>query len=65
MDSIDVSPSERGSTWQVHVNDDQAAETQLIRLVVSDEHVTVSEFGRKEMDLEEVFMGLIENNDGS
>ena len=65
VDSIDVSSSERESTWQVHVNDDQAAEAQLMRLVNSDEHVTVSEFGRKEMDLEEVFMRLVEGNDGS
>jgi len=65
VDSIDVSPSEGGSTWQVSVNDDKAAETQLMRIVSSDEHVTVSEFGRKEMDLEEVFMDLVEGNNGS
>lgn len=65
VDSIDVSLSEGGSTWQVSVNDDQAAEAQLMRLVSSDEHVTVSEFGRKEMDLEEVFLNLVEGNDGS
>ena len=65
VDSIDASPSEEGSTWQVSVNDDQAAETQLMRLVSSNEHVTVSEFGRREMDLEEVFMDLVECADGS
>ena len=65
VDSIDASPSEEGSTWQVSVNDDQAAETQLMRLVSSNEHVTVSEFGRREMDLEEVFMELVERADGS
>ena len=62
VDSIDASNTDDGSTWQVSVNDDQAAEAQLMRLVSSDEHVTVSEFGRKEMDLEEVFMGLVEGN---
>ena len=65
VDSIDASNTDDGSTWQVSVNDDEAAEAQLMRLVSSDEHVTVSEFGRKEMDLEEVFMGLVEGNDGS
>jgi len=65
VDAIEVSPSEGGSTWQVSVNDDKAAETQLMRIVSSDEHVTVSEFGRKEMDLEEVFMDLVEGNNGS
>ncbi len=62
VDSIDVSPSQGGSTWQVSVNDDKAAEAQLMRLVSSDEHLTVSEFGRKEMDLEDVFMDLVEGN---
>ena len=33
VESIDVSPSQGGSTWQVSVNDDKAAEAQLIRLV--------------------------------
>ena len=65
VESIDVSLSEGASTWQVSVNDDQAAEAQLMRLVSSDEHVTVSEFGRKEMDLEDVFMNLVGGNDGS
>ncbi len=64
VDSIDVAPNEGGAIWQVSVNDDQAAESQLMRLVSSDEHVTVSEFGRKEMDLEEVFMDLVEGSDG-
>ena len=36
-----------------------------MRLVSSDEHVTVSEFGRREMDLEDVFMDLVEENNGS
>ncbi len=60
VDAIDVSTSDGASTWQVRVNDDQAAEAKLMRLVSSDEHVAVSEFGRKEMDLEEVFMALVE-----
>ena len=65
VDSIDVSPTEDGTTWLVSVNDAQVAEAQLMRLVSSDEHVTVSEFGRKEMDLEEVFMDLVEGNNGN
>ncbi|MCH8911825.1 MAG: ABC transporter ATP-binding protein [Chloroflexi bacterium] len=62
VDSIEVTPDENATTLQVSVSDAQAAETQLIRLVSKDEHVTVSEFRRKEMDLEEVFMNLVEQN---
>ena len=42
----------------MNVSDDQVAEAQLMRLVSTDAHVTVSEFGRKEMD-------LVEGNNGS
>lgn len=64
VDSVDVSLGEGGPIWQVSVNDDNAAEAQLMRLISSDEHVTVSEFARKEMNLEEVFMDLVEGNNG-
>ena len=47
------------------MTDVQAAEAQLLRLVLSDEHVTVAEFGRKTYELEEVFLNIVEgNNDG-
>ena len=63
VDSVEISPSETETILNVSVTDDQAAEAQLMRLVSSDEHVTVSEFKRKEMDLEQVFMDLVEQND--
>jgi len=63
VESIDVSPSKDETVLQVSVTDDQAAEAQLMRLVSTDEHVTVSEFKRNEMDLEQVFMDLVEQND--
>jgi len=46
--------------WQVSVTDQEAAEAQLLRLVLADEQVTVAEFGRKKYDLEEVFVNLVE-----
>lgn len=62
VDSIDESPSEGGSTWLVNVSDDDAAETNLMRVISSDEHVTISEFGKKAMNLEEAFIGLVEGD---
>jgi ABC-2 type transport system ATP-binding protein len=47
------------STWQVSVTDEAAAEAQLLRLVLEDQALTVTEFGRKQYDLEEVFMSLV------
>ncbi len=45
---------------QITVTDEAAAEAQLLRLVLSDTTVTVTEFGRKKVNLEDVFLGLTE-----
>ena len=39
---------------EISRHDEAAAEAQLLRLVQSDGAVTVTEFGRKKADLEEV-----------
>jgi hypothetical protein len=41
------------------VTDEAAAENHLLRLVLEDQAVTVTEFGRKKYDLEEVFMSMV------
>jgi ABC-2 type transport system ATP-binding protein len=48
--------------WLVRVADDAAAESQLLRLILADEHVVVTAFGRRTYDLEDVFMNLVEEN---
>jgi ABC-2 type transport system ATP-binding protein len=47
-------------TWEISVTDDQAAEAQLLGHVLAGEALTVVEFGRKKVELEEVFMSLVE-----
>jgi len=47
------------TTWQVSVTDPQAAEEQLLKLLV-DGPVVVTEFRRKQYELEDVFMQVIE-----
>jgi len=46
------------STWQVSVSDPQAAESQLLKLLVNGP-VVVSEFRRKQYELEEIFLRVI------
>jgi len=48
--------------WQVIVDDEEAAEAQLLRSVLSDSEITVSEFGRKKFELEEIFLEIIEES---
>jgi ABC-2 type transport system ATP-binding protein len=55
------STSRNGTTiWTVSVADDDAAQSQLLRLLLADERMVVTGFGRKEYQLEEVFVSLVE-----
>ena len=48
--------------WLVRVTDDAVAESQLLRLMLADEHLVVTAFGRRTYELEDVFMNLVEEN---
>ena len=48
------------STLEVSVSDPAAAEAQLLRLVLQDAATTVTAFGRRQHDLEDVFMDIVE-----
>lgn len=45
--------------WLVSVSDEAAAETHLLRHVLSDPALTIVEFSRKKYELEEVFMEIV------
>jgi ABC-2 type transport system ATP-binding protein len=45
--------------WQVTVHDDEAAEDQLLLLILEDRALRVKNFGRKTYNLEEVFLNLV------
>jgi ABC-2 type transport system ATP-binding protein len=49
-------------TWEVSVSNADAAEDQLLRLVLEDHQLRVKAFGRKTHNLEEVFLNLIEGS---
>jgi ABC-2 type transport system ATP-binding protein len=46
------------TTWQVNVNDEEAAEDQMLYLILEDRDVRVKSYGRKTHNLEEVFLNL-------
>ena len=50
------------SLWQVSVNDEAAAEAVLLRHVLADSSITVTEFSRKKYELEEVFMDIVKGD---
>ena len=58
-----IEASQRGdqTTWEVSVTDEAAAEDQLLSLLVSS-GLKVSDFGRKEYELEDVFLSIVERS---
>jgi len=61
ISGIEVSQNGGGITWQVSVTDEAAAEDQLMTLLVSN-GLKVSNFSRKEQNLEEVFLNIVERS---
>jgi len=61
VSGIEVSQNGGGTTWQVNVTDEAAAEDQLMNLLVSS-GLKVSNFSRKEQNLEEVFLNIVERS---
>ncbi len=61
VSQIDVAHGEDGRvTWQVGVTDEDAAEVQLLRQILANDQVIVTSFQRKQFELEEVFMDIVE-----
>ena len=55
-----------GASWQISVSDEALAENLLLRLIMQDPNITVTEFNRKRYELEEVFMDIVQgDNDGN
>jgi len=56
-----ITANERGrqTVWEVNVTDDEAAEDQLLSLLIS-AGLKVSDFGRKEYALEDIFLSIVE-----
>jgi hypothetical protein len=57
---IQPRPLEEGNEWFVTVSDAEAAEHQLMRLLLEDAEVTVWEFRRRAYELEDVFTTIVE-----
>jgi ABC-2 type transport system ATP-binding protein len=59
VSAIKSSQTGEGCTWQVSVSDPAAAENNLLKLLVNDP-VVVTEFRRKQYELEDIFMQVVE-----
>jgi ABC-2 type transport system ATP-binding protein len=61
--SVNLSLENGLSRWHVAVKDEQVANHQLLRLVLADGRLNVIEFGRQKLELEQVFMQLVQEED--
>ena len=61
VSKVEASQNGEQVTWQVSVTDEAAANDQLMSLLVSN-GLKVSNFGRKEENLEDVFINIIERS---
>ena len=59
VSAVNAQPANGQTVWQVSVSDESAAEAQLLRLVLADDQLIVTEFGRKKYELEEVFLRIV------
>jgi ABC-2 type transport system ATP-binding protein len=58
--SVTEVPGNGYLSWSVGVTDEAAAESNLLRMVLSEPAATVVEFGRKKYNLEEVFLNIVQ-----
>jgi len=59
VQSLSVEANNGHITWQVSVNDNDAAEDQMLLLIMEDRDLRVKNFSRKTHNLEEVFLNLV------
>jgi ABC-2 type transport system ATP-binding protein len=62
VSGVSVIPGDLRTTLQVSVTDAEAAEDELMRLAVSEGKGTVTEFGRRSYELEDVFVEIVEGS---
>ncbi len=55
-----VKITEKTASWLVGVSDEQQAKNSLLPELMKNQDVTVTQFGRKQYELEEVFLNIVE-----
>jgi len=61
--SIETAKKDGLVEWRVAVSDSDSAENELLRMVLADRSLRVTEFGRQKYELEEVFLNIVEGSD--
>lgn len=59
VSDVKVATKDNKTVWQVRVTDREAAEAQLLQLILTNQSVTVKEFKHRQHNLEESFLNII------
>ncbi len=62
VSGVTVVHGDKRTILQVAVTDEEAAEDDLLNLAVCDGKTTVTEFGRRQYELEDIFVEIVEGN---
>jgi ABC-2 type transport system ATP-binding protein len=62
VSSVAVAHGNARTTLQIGVTDEEAAEDELLRLAIGAGDTTVTKFGRKRYELEDVFVDIVEGS---
>ena len=60
--SVELLPQAASTQMLVTVTDETAAQTRLLRLLMADEQLVVTDFGRKTVKLEDIFVNIVEGS---
>ena len=59
---VETVPQKTTTQMRVTVTDETAAQTQLLRLLMADEQLVVTNYGRKTVELEDIFVNIVEGD---
>jgi ABC-2 type transport system ATP-binding protein len=62
VSGIEILERNGHAKWLVTITDEEVAEAELLRLLMSVDGIKVTEFGRNKVDLEDVFMRIVEDS---
>jgi ABC-2 type transport system ATP-binding protein len=62
VSDIDVMKKNNQVRWQIKVTDDQLAEEKLLRLILENQNVKVTDYRLKQYELEEIFLQVLEED---
>ncbi len=62
VNDIETAQQNGVTQWQVAITDETAAEQSFFRLLAGEANAVVTEYGRKQYELEEIFMQLVEGD---